>query len=757
MKPFINLLDYFQRFRTLSMNRMVSPSVMERDSLTFWRVNVLFAILFTALVLCTLTIGAAIFLAIKEKVWGLVIFDVLGYVICISLLLSRRLSYEIRAAVTLLMFYIVGLAVIVSVGPLSGGPVWLFTFAVLVGVLLGSKAAMVAIAVNGITLTIIAWLLSTGQFGLTFPFFNTSQVMVSAGVNFIVLNVIAAMSVSVLVKGLVSSHQKEKVLLSNIEQERVHLMEAKKGLELEVEERKQVEEALRESEAQKKAILDASIDVIRLVDKDMKIIWANKRTTTELKAAPEQLIGRFCYEAVAGRDTPCPGCPTKKALKSGKTEHALMSQKELNGIKEETYWDDYVVPIKNELGDIINLIQISRNITDHKKAGEEKENLEAQLRQSQKMQAISTLAGGIAHDFNNILTAIMGYGQLAQMKLDPESEVYADLKEVLQSGNRAKLLIQQILAIGRDQEQERQPMQPKYIVREVLKFLKSTLPSTIEIQEKIDKDVGVIDADPTQMHQVLMNLCTNAGHAMDKDGGILKVSLRNVTVGPQEQESGVHLEPGPYLRLGVSDTGYGIAPEIREKIFDPYFTTKGPGVGTGIGLSVVHGIVAQHGGDITVESEPGKGSTFHVYLPLTQGEEEQPEVQEETPLPKGTERVLFIDDEAVLANMGNQMLESLGYDVTSMTSSLEALALFKEDPKQFDLVITDTTMPNMPGDILAHKIMELRPDTPVIICTGHSKRISKEKAKQMGIKGFLMKPPAMRDLADMVRKVLDEK
>jgi len=650
MRPFINLLDYFQRFRTLSMNRMVPPSVMERDSLTFWRVNVLFAILFTALVLCTLTIGAAIFLAIKEKVWGLVIFDILGYVICISLLLSRRLSYGIRAAVTLLMFYIVGLAVIASVGPLSGGPVWLFTFAVLVGVLLGSKAAMVAIAVNGITLTIIAWLLSTGQFGHTFPFFNTSQVMVSAGVNFIVLNVIAAMSVSVLVKGLVSSHQKEKVLLSSIEQERVHLMEAKKGLELEVEERKQAEKAFRESEAQ--------------------------------------------------------------------------------------------------------------------------------LRRTQRMEAISTLAGGIAHDFNNILSAIMGYGQLAQMKLDPVSEVYADLKEVLQSGDRAKLLIQQILAIGRDQEQERQPIQLKYVLKEALKLLRSTLPSTIEIREAYEPDVGVIDADPTQMHQVIMNLCTNAGHAMQEEGGILTVSLRNAECGLRNvdlklEESRLKipylktgsstsheaapsgLEPGHYLELTVSDTGFGMTREVMGKVFDPYFTTKEKGEGTGIGLSVVHGIVAQHGGAITVESEPGKGSAFHVYLRLTQAEEEQPSVKEETPLPKGNERILFIDDEAALARMGKEMLNHLGYDTTCMTGSIEALALFEEDPNQFDLVITDTTMPHMPGDILARELMKLRPDIPVIIFTGHSRRISPEKAKEMGIKGFLMKPLAMRDLAGTVRKALD--
>jgi len=409
--------------------------------------------------------------------------------------------------------------------------------------------------------------------------------------------------------------------------------------------------------------------------------------------------------------------------------------------------------VKDSEGKPVRWVGTNLDVTERKQAEKERETLQSQLRRSQKMEAIGTLAGGIAHDFNNILTGILGYGQLAQMKLDPESEVHTDLKEVLQSANRAKSLIQQILAVGRSQEQERQPMQLKYIVKEAIKFLKSTLPSTIEIQEKWDQDIGIIDADPTQMHQVVMNLCTNAGYAMEKDGGILEVSLQNEELRMKNEELG--LEPGPYLKLSVSDTGYGIAPEIREKIFDPYFTTKERGEGTGIGLSVVHGIVAQHGGDITVESEPGKGSAFHIYLPLTQAEEDQPQVKEETPLPKGTERVLFIDDEATLARMGKEMLSGLGYDVTAMTDSLEALALFRQDPKQFDLIITDTTMPHMPGDILAHKMMQIRPDIPIIICTGHSKRISPEKAEEMGIKGFLMKPPAMRDLADMVRKALD--
>ena len=510
-------------------------------------------------------------------------------------------------------------------------------------------------------------------------------------------------------------------------------------------ERQQAEDALRENEEKYRNLFESVSDALFFIEKTGNILEVNHAAVDLFGYSREELLVMKLTELSTEPEK------AREGIEKGVRLIPLRFYRKKDGtvfpveiVGRNFVWKDKEVRIA-----------AIRDITWRREAGEEKDRLEAQLRHAQKMEAVSTLAGGIAHDFNNILSAIMGYGQLAQMKLDPEDEVHADLKEVLQSGNRAKSLIKQILAVGRSQEQERQPMQLKHIVREAVKFLRSTLPSTIEIRETFDEDVGVIDADPTQMHQVLMNLCTNAGHAMDKDGGILTVSLWNVTVGPGELESGVHLEPGPYLRLGVSDTGYGIATEIREQIFDPYFTTKEPGVGTGIGLSVVHGIVTQHGGDITVESEPGKGSTFRVYLPLTQAEEERPKVKEETPLPRGTERILFIDDEAVLARMGKEMLQSLGYDVTSMTGSLEALALFKEDPKQFDLVITDTTMPHMPGDILAHKIMEIRPDISVIICTGHSKRISREKAKEMGIKAFLMKPLAMRDLAETVRKALD--
>ncbi|MBU1903235.1 MAG: response regulator, partial [Proteobacteria bacterium] len=532
-----------------------------------------------------------------------------------------------------------------------------------------------------------------------------------------------------------------------VERRTAELTQAIKQLGQEIEDRKEAEAELKASEKRTRRLIEASPVGICIHQRGMYVYANPAFVKTFGYEHPDEIVGSPVESLFDPEDR---ALITKRGKKRLEGKEVPLSYN-VRGLKKEG--KSFAASLWGTVIDYQNASAILGFVVDMSAERE----LRSQLRHAQKMEAVSTLAGGIAHDFNNILTAILGYGQLAQMKLDPESKVYGDLKEVLQSANRAKSLIQQILAVGRSQEQKRRPMQLKHIVREALKFLRSTLPSTIEIQEKWDQDIGIIDADPTQMHQVLMNLCTNAGHAMEKNGGILEVSLRNVAVVSGNLESGVHLEPGPYLRLTVSDTGYGIAPEIKEKIFDPYFTTKEQGVGTGIGLSVVHGIVAQHKGAITVESEPGKGSTFHVYLPLTQAGEEQPEVKGETPLPKGNERILFIDDEAVLANMGKQILESLGYDVTSMTSSLDALALFKEDPEQFDLVITDTTMPHMPGDILAQKIMEIRPDIPVIICTGHSKRISKEKAKEMGIKGFLMKPPAMRDVADMVRKLLDEK
>jgi PAS domain S-box-containing protein len=390
---------------------------------------------------------------------------------------------------------------------------------------------------------------------------------------------------------------------------------------------------------------------------------------------------------------------------------------------------------------------------------EDKKKLEYQLRQAQKMEAIGTLAGGIAHDFNNILAAIIGYTELADLQVPEGNKAKKNLKEVLKAGRRARDLVKQILAFSRKGEQERIPIQISPIVKEALKLLRSSLPTTIEIRQNIESDIGIVEADPTQIHQILMNLCTNASHAMREEGGILEVGIRNVEAGSWDSEFGqLDMPPGNYLRLTVSDTGQGMTPEVLERLFEPYFTTKEKGEGTGLGLSVVHGIVKNYGGTITAYSEPGKGTIFHVYLPrIKEAKEMAEDVSRPGVISTGQERVLFVDDEPVLVEIGKQMLERLGYEVTKRTSSIEALELFRAKPDQFDLVITDMTMPNMTGDKLSRELMQIRPDIPIIICTGYSELISEEKAKEIGIRAFAMKPLVMADLSKTVRNVLDHK
>ncbi len=378
------------------------------------------------------------------------------------------------------------------------------------------------------------------------------------------------------------------------------------------------------------------------------------------------------------------------------------------------------------------------------------------LQQSQKMEAIGTLASGIAHDFNNILSAVVGYTELAQLSTSDEIKCREKLNLVLTASGRAKALIQQILAFSRQSEEERKPVQISHIVKEVLQFMRASLPATIEIRKEIGANIEAILADPVQIHQIFMNLCTNAHHAMIESGGVLEVKLASVDIVPENAVLHPDLNPGPHVRISVKDTGHGMNPATLQKIFDPYFTTKEKGVGTGLGLAVVHGIVQKHGGAIIVKSEPGKGSSFDLYFPAIQKE---PVLIAALPeeLATGNERILLIDDEQILADIGREMMEYLGYTVETRTSSVDALALFSRNPGRFDLVITDLTMPNMTGDKLAAELLRIRPDIPIVICTGYSERMLAERVKAVGVSALVMKPIVLSKLAIVVREALDRK
>jgi nitrogen-specific signal transduction histidine kinase/CheY-like chemotaxis protein len=387
---------------------------------------------------------------------------------------------------------------------------------------------------------------------------------------------------------------------------------------------------------------------------------------------------------------------------------------------------------------------------------EEKATLENQLLQAQKMEAIGTLAGGIAHDFNNILSAILGNAEIALMhELPEEHPARYSVGEVRKAGKRARDLVRQILAFSRQKDEEFDEISLGLIIKEVVQLLRASLPVTIEIRPELTTQSDTIIGDPGRIHQVLMNLCTNAAHAMRQTGGILGIRSEDIEIDSGAADSYPGLKPGAYLKLSISDTGQGMSASVRERIFEPYFTTKQVGEGTGLGLSVVHGIVKSLDGSITVESLKGQGSIFSIFLPKIEGRSVS-ETDTHEAMPTGTEQILFIDDELPLTILGQRILESLGYTVSASGNSLEALEMFRQDPHRYDLIITDMTMPGMTGDRLAREILNIRPDIPVVLCTGYSESITSEGVREIGIKELVMKPLVMSQLAEIVRRVLDE-
>ncbi|MGA2401827.1 MAG: PAS domain S-box protein [Syntrophobacteraceae bacterium] len=408
-------------------------------------------------------------------------------------------------------------------------------------------------------------------------------------------------------------------------------------------------------------------------------------------------------------------------------------------------------------GEPLRLIGIMQDITERKQLEKERNQAEAKLRQAQKLEALGTLAGGVAHDFNNILGIIVGYTEISKMELGKGSPIANSLQEVLKASKRAKELVQQILAFCRRSDQQRMPVQIELIVNEAMRMLRSSLPSTIEVKTDLQTKALAL-ADPSQIHQVLMNLCTNAAHAMP-DGGVLEVSLTEFHLGPESIQPHSGLQPGQYLKLTVKDTGHGIPPAIIDRIFDPFFTTKETGEGTGLGLSVVHGIVESHGGTIKVNSFPGDGTSFTVLLPARESASASQKVEAASLIPRGKEHILVVDDEPALGLILKRTLEDLGYTVDCRTSGIDALVIFRrqQTEKPFDLVITDMTMPELTGTGLARKLYELQQDLPIILLTGYSRKIDAEMAKSLGIQGFLMKPVPMEELARTVRTVLDQR
>jgi signal transduction histidine kinase/CheY-like chemotaxis protein len=488
-----------------------------------------------------------------------------------------------------------------------------------------------------------------------------------------------------------------------------------------------------------------------------RVVLANKA------ANPAGADISHCHQLFHDRDNACPAegipCPvsTVETTKEPTTvEHVHKVDGELRTIQVHAY------PVFDSAGEVVQVIEYSLDVTEAKTAERVRTNLERQLRNARQMEAIGKLAGGIAHDFNNILATIFGNAELVRYALPPDSEGHDSVEEILQAGRRAKALVEQILAFGRPDDAERRPLQIHLVVMDVLKMLRATIPATITFREHI-QDCKPVLSDTIQIHQVVMNLCHNACHAMrEQADGILTVSLTPVSLPeatPFQDLS--HLAPGAYVKLEVSDTGCGIEDAALERIFDPYFTTKRKGEGTGLGLAIVRGIVQSSGGDVRVQSEPGAGSTFQVFLPecppgTVAGDSSYPSaLPAPAELPGGSETILLVDDEAPVLTATETLLRRLGYEVIAFTDSREAWKRFADAPDGFDLVITDMSMPNLSGDQLARQMIELRPGLRIVLITGFSETVDADRALEIGMREFLMKPVLEADLAATVRRALD--
>ena len=399
-------------------------------------------------------------------------------------------------------------------------------------------------------------------------------------------------------------------------------------------------------------------------------------------------------------------------------------------------------------------IDLKKEIEIRQKFERERADLEKKLFQLQKMETIGTLAGGIAHDFNNILTPILGYTDMAREELPEESNLRFDIEQINNAAQRGKDLVQQILTFSREVDFKKKPIQLQPIVAEALNLLKASFPPSVEIRQQLDPRIGTVLADPTHIHQIVMNLCTNANHAMMKTGGILEIKLDAVNVDQKFAEKIPNLKRGDYIKLTISDTGHGMDIKTKERIFEPFFTRKEVGSGSGLGLSVVHGIINNYGGAIVVNSNPGEGTSFAIYLPRHGADPLDSDESDKKPV-KGNEHILFVDDEPEITFMGKKMLENLGYKVSTKSDSMSAFEEFKKDPKKYSLLVTDQSMPNVTGTELATLMKEIRPGLKVIIITGFADNISKEELSQSGISEVILKPMRLDDFSKAIRRVLD--
>lgn len=678
-----------------------------------------------------------------------------AYLFCLYLIVSKTLSFSIRAWLSVLVLLLMGIQSLFLVGPISSGHIWFFTTAIFTTLTLGAKSGLRVVLLQIFLLFLFGYLLDNNLISLQLPQDFSYEIWIVTTTTFSFLSVISVVAMGSLIRGLTRA-------LDYSQEASGRLQKSSQQLQERVDAHNRSLESLKQSEKRWHFALESVGDAI----------W-------DWNPMEDKIIYSPSYVAMLGYD------PIE--IEDGFEERMSLihveDQARIRSIIEEllkgsinSYQERYRVRCKDgsykwvldrskvmrndEHGRPRQIIGIYTDITRLKEMEQDRVELQVRLNQAQKMESLGTLAGGIAHDFNNILSAIIGYAELAGEEVTEKSEAKKDITEILNASYRATELVQQILMFSRKGVQKKKPLHMQVIIKEAVKMLRASFPATIEIKECYSSERELVLADPTSIHQVMVNLCTNAVHAMKHQKGMLRIDLRHMSIIEDRKLGEWNVEQGNYTVLTVEDNGPGIDERISKHIFEPYFTTKEQGEGTGLGLAIVHGIVRECGGFITVESAMGTGTIFRLYFPSLNQEEEQvelfqsSEVGEASTSMNGDERILFVDDEKSLCDVGKEQLEKLGYTVTAIANSAEALGKFMLDPYGVDLVISDQTMPELTGVELAENMFKMRPDLPFILCSGFT-TVSKSEVLAIGISAFLEKPLTAANLSEQIRKVLD--
>ncbi len=701
------------------------------------RIDAIRKILFETVlaVLCVLGFMAVIMGGVEVYLqgrWEIVFFYIGAYLpALICFFLREKIPYNTLTNIVLLDIYILSVLILGGVGLSGAGIPLLIAFCVLTTTFQGIGRGLISILMSVVAIVLIGSAMNTGLIPIDIVSMTNSTRMEAWFMASVVLLLIG--SIIVVCLGVLQESLQKTI--KSIQENALELQASNQQLETALKRQEKTEEKYR-------TMIEYSNDMIWTLDMAGHFTFFDTQTEKITGLKLDDWIGKSFVPLILEEDLPI----IEKIFQRGFGGESLNYELRFKGQAENILTISVTTAPLLKNGEVNGLVSFGRDITEEKK-------LKSQLMLSQKMESIGTLAGGIAHDFNNILFPIIGYTEMLMEDVGRQSPFHSSLNKIYAGALRAKNLVSQILVFSRQDKNELKQMKIQPIIKEVLQLIRSTIPAMIKINQDISSDCGRICGDPTQLHQIIMNLTTNAYHAMEETGGELTITLKEIELDKFDMVT-PDMKPGAYACLSVADTGMGMNKNLTEKIFVPFFTTKVKGKGTGMGLSVVHGIVTGMGGAVQVYSEPGEGTQFHVYFPVEKSNMMEQDIEKKDLIKGGVEKILLVDDEEAILTMEKEMLERLGYQVTHYSSSIDALEAFHDSPDKFDLVITDMAMPNLPGDKLAGELIRIRHDIPILMCTGFSENMTEEKAGSLGIKGFIMKPIVMKDFSQKIRGVL---